>query len=366
MLAESDLRELLDFSAVEPVLSLYLNTDPTLGNADFYRLRLRNMLKEVSLAEDVSAVEQFFNREYQWTGRGVAVFSCAPRGFFRAYFLAVPLPDQVFTSDRPVVKPLAQVLDAFGGYGVVLVDKQGARLFHFHLGELREQEGVVGEVVKHTKRGGASAVPGRRGGTAGMTRHEDEVIERNLKDCVEFSTHFFEENHIRRILIGGSDDNIALFRSFLPKAWQSLVVGTFPMGMASSHSEVMAKAMQTGMEAELHREARQVDTVINAAARGSGGVVGLEHTLNALRDGRVQTLLVHEGYHEPGFRCKGCGALTVVGLEKCAFCGEGLEKIPDGVELAVRAVMKAGGEVDIVHANPIFERAGKIGAILRY
>jgi len=366
MIAESDLRELLNFSAAEPVLSLYLNADPTIGNADFYRLRLRNMLKQVSLSEDVSAVERFFNGEYDWTGRGVAIFSCARRGFFRAYPLAVPLPDQVYIGDRPAVKPLAQVLNAFGGYGVVLVDKQGARLFYFHLGELREQEGVVGEVVKHTKRGGASTIPGRRGGMAGMTRHEDEVVERNLKDCVVFATHFFEENHVRRILIGGSDDNVAQFRSLLPKAWQSLVVGSFPMSMASSQTDVMAKAMQCGMEAELHREARQVEIVITAAAKGSGGVVGLEHTLNAIRDGRVQVLLVSEGYRQSGFRCKGCGAMTVVGLEKCAFCGEALEKIADGVELAVRAVMQAGGEVNIVHANPVLDRAGKIGAILRY
>ena len=45
-----------------------------------------------------------------------------------------------------------------------MVDKQGARLFYFHLGELREQEGVLGESVKRTKRGGGSQAAGRRGG----------------------------------------------------------------------------------------------------------------------------------------------------------------------------------------------------------
>ncbi len=169
MLSESDLRELIEFSATQPMLSIYLNTVPTEGNADAYKLRLRNMLIGVTLRKDVSAVERYFDHEYNWSGRSIAVFSSAADGFFRAHPLAVSVPSQVYVSGRPAVKPLADVLDAFGGYGVVIVDKQGARVFFFHLGELREQEGVMGEVVKHTKRGGASTFPGRRGGIAGQT-----------------------------------------------------------------------------------------------------------------------------------------------------------------------------------------------------
>ena len=85
MFTDNDLRELLDFVAPEPVLSLYLSTDPSEGNADAYRLRLKTMLKEIKLPQDVSAVERFFNLEYDWSGRAVAVFSCAAKNFFRAY-----------------------------------------------------------------------------------------------------------------------------------------------------------------------------------------------------------------------------------------------------------------------------------------
>ena len=97
---------------------------------------------------------------------------------------------------RPNVRPLAGLLDSFGGYGVVLLDKQGARLFHFHLGEIHEQEGVLGEVIKQIKTGGSST--GMRGGGL-QARDLDQTVEKNMRDTVEFSTKFFEENHIRRI-----------------------------------------------------------------------------------------------------------------------------------------------------------------------
>src|SRR5512135_2110859 len=187
MLTETNLQELLGFQTDHQVLSIYLNTDPTEGNSDLYRLNLRSMLKDAGLPKDVHAVDNYFNTKFDWTGRSVAVFSCAPDEFFRAYSLAIPIHNQVIVSDLPHVKPLASLLDYYGGYGVVLVDKQGARVFSFHLGELKEQEGILGENIRHTKHGGASAQPGVRGGVSGQTRYDDELAVRNIRDVAEFT-----------------------------------------------------------------------------------------------------------------------------------------------------------------------------------
>ncbi len=366
MLTESELKELLDYQPQHPLLSIYLNTEPSEGSADAYRLRLRNMLKDVDLKEDINAVVRYFDHEFDWSGRSVAVFSCAPEDFFRAYTLAVPVRSRVRISDHPHVKPLADLLDAYGGYGVAVVDKQGARLFYFHLGELREQEGLVGETVRHTKRGGASTVPGRRGGVAGRTNYEEDLIEKNMKEAADFAAHFFSENNVRRVLIGGTDDNVAAFRNFLPKAWQSLIVGVFPMSMTASKGEVLSKAMHIGNEAEKHRETRLVDLMVTGAAKGKGGVIRLDDTLGALHEGRVQTLVIREGYRAPGYRCTGCSYITAQEIKTCPFCGHPFEHIPDAVEMAVHQVMKLGGDVEVLHDGQSTEAFGNIGAILRY
>jgi peptide subunit release factor 1 (eRF1) len=366
MLTESDLRELLDFHANAPVLSVYLNTEPAGGSADAHKLRLRSMLKEVELPEDVLRVERFVDHEFDWSGRSVAIFSCVGDDFFRAYDFAVPVRSRVRVSDRPHVKPLADLLDAYGGYGVALVDKQGARLFYFHLGELREQEGMLGESVRRTKRGGGSQATGRRGGSAGQTNYAEEVAERNIKDAVDFAARFFGEKNVRRILLGGTDDNLTVFRAHLPKAWQSLVVGTFPVSMTASHNEVLERAMQIGREAERRRESRLVESLITGAAKGKGGVLMLEDTLSAVHQGRVLTLLISDGYRAPGRRCKSCGFVTSKRVQSCPFCGGKFEPIPDAVELAVRKVLQAGGDVEVLHDAPTLQEHGNIGALLRY
>jgi hypothetical protein len=367
MLTKHDLQELLDYKAQHPVLSVYLNTDPALGNADVYKLKLRSMLKETEITnDDIAAVEQYFDQEYDWAGRSIAVFSCQPEQFFRAYPIAVPIRSRVRASAfRPHVKPLVNLLDSYGYIGVALVDQQGARLFSFHMGALREQEGVLGDDVQRVKHGGGSQSRGRRGHRT-QTLSPKEITERNMKDAADFASKFFRKQNVRRVLIGGTDKNSAHFCSLLPKTWQSLVIGTFPISMTASHADVLHKAIEIGQKVEQQREERLVDTVVTNASKGQEGVLSLDDTLGAIHDGRVQTLIIQEGYRAPGYRCLGCSYLTGKAHKKCPFCGEDLEQIPDAVELAVQKVLREGGEVEVLAENSTLQTHGNIGALLRY
>ncbi|NJD58533.1 MAG: hypothetical protein C3F13_17235 [Anaerolineales bacterium] len=366
MLTEANLHELLGYRAEHQVLSVYLNTDPIQGNADVYKLNLRSLLKEIKLTADITAIENFFGRQYDWTGRSVVLFLCAQENFFRAYTLAIPVRNQVVLNNRPYVKPLASLLDHYGGYGVVLVDKQGARVFSFHLGEIQEQEGILGENIRHTKRGGSSAKTGMRGGMSGQTRYEDELTERNFREVAEFAGQFFKENNVRRVLIGGTEENIAELKAQLPKSWQSLIIGAFPLSMTASKGEVLEKTMQVGKEAEFRKEEQLLKMLVTGAAKEQRAVLTLEDTLQAVRDGRIQALVITDGYRESAYRCQGCGYATTIELPECPYCGSAFVKIPDAVELAVHDVMKAGGEVEVLQQVHKVDGFENIGAVLRY
>ncbi|MCE1252715.1 MAG: hypothetical protein LWX83_04095 [Anaerolineae bacterium] len=367
MLAESDLRELVAFTTGnDPVLSVYLNTEPSSGNSDVCKLRLRNMLKTINLPEDVSAIERYVNLEYNWSGHSLAIFSSTPRKFFRVYSLALPVREAYHVGDRPSIQPLVDLFDNYGGYGVALVDKQGARLFYFHIGELREQEAVEGDAVKHTKAGGASSLTGRRGGVAGQKNTEDEIIERNMREAAETAIRFFEEKRVRRIVLGGTEDNVALFRAMLPKAWQSLVIGSFAAASNAGQSEILQRTLQIGLEAEKFKESGLVNTLLTRAAKKEGAVIGLEETLQAINARRVQSLMLAEDFRTSGYRCDSCGWLTSKPQQTCSECQGQIFKYPDVVELAISEVMHNGGQVEITHAHKEFSNAGSIGAMLRY
>jgi peptide subunit release factor 1 (eRF1) len=368
MLTERELQSLISYQPDKPVLSVYLNVDPSSGSADTYRLHLRQLIKpyEDEAPGDTEAVHRFVQHGYDWAGRGLALFSCQDDDFFQSFAFALPVRNRARRLNRPYVKPLADLWDNYGNYGIALVDKQGARLFHFHLGELRAHEGTLGESVRHTKRGGGSQAAGRRGGIAGQTRYAEEVADRNLRDAAQFAANFFQSANVRRVLIGGTEDNVARFLEELPTTWRSLMMGSFAMDMNAPHDQVLEKALQVAGDAEQARERRLVETVITAAAKGQDGVIRLDDTLGALRSGNIQTLVISEGYRAPGFRCQSCSYVTAQKLDLCPFCGSDMTQIEDAVEWAVRRVLAEGGEVEVLHGNPKLEAAGKIGALLRY
>jgi peptide subunit release factor 1 (eRF1) len=106
--------------------------------------------------------------------------------------------------------------------------------------------------------------------------------------------------------------------------------------------------------------------VITNAAKGRGGAVGLDDTLKALHEGRIQTLVIREGYRAPGTRCKQCGYISSQTMDTCPFCNGGTESISDIVELAVRQALQTGSEVEVLHDNQVLKGFDKIGALLRY
>lgn len=371
MISEKELQELVDFRTEESsVLSLYLDVDPTQHTKDEYRLTLKSMLKGVAneaSTKDLAEVEKYFDFQYDWQGKGVVIFSCLEEDFWRAYPLAVPVENHVFVADSPYIKPLTDVLDEYGRYAAILVDREGARLFLFNQGELEETDSTLGEEVKRTKHGGGSAA-GRLGGlTARTSRHEEEIAQRNLKEAAELTAKFCGGGGCSRIVLGGTDETLTQFQGMLPKELQEQVVGSIPLDMAASETEVLDRSLEVIQEVERRREKEMVEQLITAAAsKGGHGALGMDDTLAAVQEGRAHILVVAEGYAAMGYGCQNCGYVAAHELKKCPFCGGEMAPIEDAVNTIVRKAIELGMEVEVVKGSEALEKAGNIGAILRY
>ncbi len=369
MFNQEDLRELAAYRFEAPVLSVYLNVDPTDRTRDEYRLELRQILKQaedVAAAEDAEAVEAFFDHQYDWSGRGVVIFSCQEEDFWRAYSLAIPVPSGVTVAHRPYITPLAELVDAYGTYAVAVVDRRQARLFLFDMGELRASEDFVGEDVRKLKRGrGSSGGHGRRGGAPISSQHEEEVVRRNIRDAVQVTQTFCQQHEPQRLIVAGADRVVIQFQEELPKYLQDRVIGTFSAGMNAPEPEIRERSLEILQQVEEKRKQEVVDAVFTAAAKGSNGVIRLADTLGAAHEGRIQTLVIDRHYHQPGYQCEHCGYITDHALERCPFCGGDFIEIPDAAEALVTKVIEEGGEVEVVEDNPKAREFG-VGALLRY
>jgi len=369
MFTKDDLRELAAYEAEEPLLSIYLNVDPTERTRDECKLALRKILKDVgseASSEDVQAVRDFFDHQYDWSGRGVAVFSGAYNGFWRTYSLAVPVPSTAIVARKPYISPLVALMDTYGSHITAVVNRQGVRLLCFESGELSETAEWWGEDVRKLKKGrGSSGGPGRRGGAPVSGRHEEEVAQRNIRQAIEETERFIHKCDPQYVILAGADPTLSQFEEELPKHLQDLVVGTMNADVNTSEVELKERSLEMLRNVEQERQKALVDAVFTAAAKGERGVIRLADTLGAAHEGRIQTLVVAQGFRKPGYRCENCGYITDQALEKCPFCGEDFLEIPDAAEALVTQVIENGGQVEIVEDHPKIEEFG-VGALLRY
>ena len=369
MFKQEDLRELAAYQAETPILSVYLNVDPTEHTTDEYKLALRQMLKQAernAAPEDLAAVERFFDHEYDWSGRGVVVFSAADEGFWRTYSLAIPVASGVTVARKPYIWPLAALVDAYGNYVVVQVDRQGVRLLLFEMGELQTSDGYVGEEGRKLKKGrGSSGGPGRRGGAPISSRREEEVAQRNIREAIKVTDRFCRKHKPHRLIIAGAEPTATQFRETLPKSLQDKVIGSFSADMNAAEPELRKQSLDILQRVEAERATALVDAVFTAAAKGRGGVIRLADTLGAAHEGRIQTLVVGRGYHQAGYQCQNCAYITDHALETCPFCGGEFAEISDAAEALVTKVIEDGGQVEVVDDHPKITEFG-VGALLRY
>lgn len=362
MIDESQLQELAGFETKGPdALSLYLNTDLTQQPKEKCRLVLRELLERVkasAMTEDVARVERYFDQEYDWRTRGVAIFASARNALWRVFPLALPVSSDAYTDQKLYLKPLSDLLDEYGRYGVVLVDRESARFFLVYMGKIEEKSASLGEELKRHRQGGSAATR--------FQRRVDNQAGQNLKLAAEVTTDFCKENHCERLVLAGSEENVVQFREMLPKAQRKHIVGTLVMGMEAKVTEVRDRSMELIRARDQEREQQLVDDMVTAAAKGGGAVIGLADTFYAVHEGRVHTLVVEKGFESEGYVCEGCGYISLEPIIRCAACGGEPQKVGDAVNRIVRRTVEIGGKVETVEGNQALAKAGHIGAILRY
>ena len=363
MITQSELKELVRMDTQgHKVLSLYLNTDLTQHAKGERKLALKKPIESLTADRaDLQRVTQFFDREYDWQSRGIALFVCTPRKLWREVRLAVPVPDYASVDAKPNVRPISDLLDEYESYAVALVDRNHARFFAIRLGEIEEFAYELPATPGRHKQGGWSAARYQR-------RIEAHALQ-NLKQAARLVNDFFKSQECAWLLLAGTKDTLAQFRDLLPKSLRDRVAGEFAMDLNASAHQVLDKARQIQEHVEREREIAQVEQLHTVARKKQlTATLGLADTLSALMEKKVYTLIAASDYRASGAVCGHCGYLAAQKLAACPLCGNAMQPVEGAVDLAVRRAIELGSRVELVRgpAATKLKKLGGIGALLRY
>ncbi len=366
------MRQLARFRAVRAgVLSLYLTFGPAARgkrrniraavDGAFDRLGDSSLTERqrAGLERERTNVHQFFGRRFKPSGRSLVLFACEPRGLWELFQLQVPSVSIARFAERPAVSQLASVLDEQERYGVLILDKERARILSVYLGAVED------EVTRRSGYSGRTAAGGWS--QARYERRREGQLHTHVMKAIDTLAREQRQRGFDRILIGGPDEAQAALVGALPRGLRARVSGTFSCELSASDQTVLKRTRKLMEAAERSGEDMVVAHLLTAAKSGGLATLGWEETMPALLEGRVHKLVLVDRLRKHGRSCPG-GHVTAGRVRVCPRCQEPVGASRDLTEAAVGAALDTQASVEMVRgpAAQHLRLEGGIGAILRY
>ena len=290
--------------------------------------------------------------------RGLAMFSCSADGFWQVLELAVSVPNVIVVNATPHIRVLESVVDQYLRFAVLLVDRQRSRIFVFEQGQLIDKQEHFDQLPRHDDDGGQMD----RDHVAG---HTQAVAAQHLRRSAQAAFAVFQEEAFDHLILCTPDALGREMEKELHPWLRDRIAARLSIPVAARDGEICQAALEVEAGVERAREAALVERLRQAVGAGSGAAVGLPDVLAALVARRVETLLVSEGYEAPGWRCRSCLYVGVLG-RRCPLCSTEMDQVDDVVEEAVEEALNQSCRLAICRDDPDLDVLGRIGAILRF
>ncbi|MBA2616186.1 MAG: hypothetical protein H0U90_10515 [Actinobacteria bacterium] len=358
-------------------ISLYVNLDPSVaptpGGA---QTRVNSLLDEASksaaatrddlshdarqaLRTDFDRIRRYFDQEFVRDGsRGAVVFCASLDGIWVTRELVAPVSDQATVGRELLLTPLVRQVGCGEGALVVMASREQGRFYELQGGRLEELADLSDRQPRRHDQGGWSQ--------ARMQRHVDELASEHLREVAEGLDFRVREAHgdVQVVVVAPEETRAELSNLLSQEAQRSLVGWTHAEAHAGP-ADLLEVALPVIERARADREERLVERWREEAGRGARASAGWADTLEAVSDGRVETLLASDAAAREAWRCPQCRRLSA-SEGACPLDGTAMELVENGLDAAMHRALVQGGTVWIAeHARDLDPVEG-LGALLRF
>ena len=296
-------------------------------------------------------------------GKAKAVFACAGKEFWREF----DLPVKAFSStslqinSRFHLRPLAGLNESLQKTCACVADRNRARFFELEGERIVEHEGLAGELSR-------PRTDGFDGYDAGhVERRVDHEANNHLKRVAERLLERYGTEKCDNVVIGCRDEMWPMLERQLHPYVKQQLAGHFVLDPAtSSPDDVRQHAIKVLQQHHEKHHNELLSEVLDEARANNNGALGLRRVLRSMELGEVQALLLGAGFYAEGVECPNCGHIDIRMVHNCAVCGQKTHDIDDISDALIGRALRGRAEVIQIPANPQFEKAGNIGALLRF
>src|SRR3954447_6641349 len=314
------------------------------------------------LEEDVKRADAFLRDLSPKGAHGFALFASEAAGLFEGMRLPRPIDTRAVINDSPFVEPLVELLGAGGNWMVVLVNRQTGRLLRGDGNQLQELAAIQDDVHGQHSQGGWSQ--------ARYQRSVDEDVMDHLKNVADAVFLRFKRAPFDHLLLGGPGETRSDFEGKLHPYLRERLAGWIDIDVENTSADAVAKAAREKIEAHTRTSEREaLERLQEGVAKKGRGTAGLEQTLTALNERRVETLLLMENFDAAGCTCPQCGSVYAMNGGTCPADGSTLDCRDNVIENAMHLALEQSAHVLVVRDDDNareLESHGGIAAVLRF
>ena len=327
---------------------------------------LRRLLKGddlVDFDEALSRVETWLATALLPEAKGAAIFV---RGIFGGAFMlpmqfAVPLPNWIAVYPTPNIYHLVELKDNYHRYVVLLALPDRTSILEVNLGAATTQAWA--------NRSELRTRVGSEWTRSHYQIHQAHRGDRFLSEEIALLEQLMRAGGQTHLILAGDPEISAQVRRALPDDLADKLVDVIPATERDQQTDVVTATLSSFIEHE-EQESRSVVEQLTEGLRSQNlAVAGSAASLDALRIGQVDTLIMANDYKpDPGWRCTGCRAIGTETPETslCPQCGGPVVRRLDVKEALLRLAGQSECPVEVVEQSDVLMSLGGVGCLLRY
>jgi len=332
-------------------VSFYINRVVDKNFIDRRIKACESVLERNELKNFKNTVKNILDALKKNTGENIAIFASHKHNFLKHIILHVNIENLMVVDSSPYIRPLARLKDEWESFTLLLISSNYSKIFSVSMGEVKNSKKLTADIMNKHKKGGWSQARFnrlRRGAIHAFFSEVEEALQKRADE---------------RIILAGPGQAKLQFRELLPKNLKDNVVDIIDIDI-DDEVELMKKSKNIISEREELKSQEAVELLKAEILKDGLVVYGIEETLDAVRNGQVELLLVEKNYAPRGWICENC-QMVKEGIQKtCPYCGKKTSEV-DIIEEILEFAERTDADVEFTDYKEL-ANLGHVGAILRF
>ncbi|UCF12439.1 MAG: hypothetical protein JSW06_10450 [Thermoplasmatales archaeon] len=346
-----ELSEIYDADSRDTYVSIYINKDANIKFLERREKACKSLLsgeEQKNFIITMEKIKEFLNIN---TGNTLAIFASHKHNFFKHISLPFKINNSLIVDSSPYIRPLARIKDEWESFTLVLLNSNYAKIFSISLGKVEQEKNLSADIMNKHKKGGWSQARFQR-----LRKGAIHAFFSEVKDALEKIAD-------EQIVLAGPGQAKFQFSDMLSKKLKKKIVEVIDISI-DDEKELLKESIHLISELEERKSKGAVQQLKEEILKDGLAVYGFDDTLNAVKNGQVELLIIEKDYKLKGCLCEHCQLLKAGAIKNCPNCGNPTSEV-DVIEEILEFAERTDSEIEFTDDEEI-HNLGHVGAILRY